>query len=548
MRQEDKTKIVNTLASLASAAPNGSDPFFRTLIQQANLTTEFRQAALSYLSNSPQGTASGLFNWAEALGINPADSNFKTLGSLLQPLLLRLGVEDCISISAIICCYRLYHSSHLLEELAGDRIQSLIQIQTTQLNESRLNEFIYILGSINNFSCISEILRMPQFGDLASSRRETYIAVIEDDGIARSIRIFLLLCLVLLDYPNSARCPSILELAIQLQVKVSDDISPRLRTWISETKRTLNLSFPSQRDTEILNACLMIVASSQSAGKYLLNAHLVFGDGEIEEDIIESIQKQTPSKNQAEREKGIECKGIKEIESKVLESIQRSERILQHERRSGHYRQCKLTVELFLLYQHICEKVDLWEIPEDDEPIGITYHVAVRSYDRISNPRYENRLADTWAKIQEESSNLPSGFECLGSMEVNWKKWSARLRRDRKFGLMITCSLPEGDVGKESLFQAILKGGLPVAIWSRSIELPNIALEDEMKALLPNSFPGDFSELLENVKQQRADAFADDNSEQCLGHHLAILCEHPTRLPPLEDAEPFSSDSIVVST
>jgi len=55
--------------------------------------------------------------WALDQGVNPDDTRFTTLGSILKPLFQEVGLKDASSLAAMIAVYHLYRDRSLLEDL-----------------------------------------------------------------------------------------------------------------------------------------------------------------------------------------------------------------------------------------------------------------------------------------------------------------------------------------------------------------------------------------------------------------------------------------------
>ena len=104
------------------------------------------------------------------------------------------------------------------------------------------------------------------------------------------------------------------------------------------------------------------------------------------------------------------------------------------------------------------------------------------------------------------------------------------LRLNKRLGLTITCGFPESNEEKKELFIAIIRGGVPIALWTRCNNFPDIE-EGFDKLLTVNSLP-DLSDLYESVWDLRKTAHAQlDKSQNYLGYHLGILCDNPNRVP-----------------
>ena len=120
MKKEDQDRIKEVLVKQAVEAPAALGPagYFRDLVKQSNLPPPWIASRLTW-SGVPRTDARDLINWALAQGTNPADPKFHTLGSLLQPTLENLGLEDQRTVAATIVAHGLYTDKKLIEDLAS---------------------------------------------------------------------------------------------------------------------------------------------------------------------------------------------------------------------------------------------------------------------------------------------------------------------------------------------------------------------------------------------------------------------------------------------
>jgi hypothetical protein len=120
VKQQDKDRLKQVLIKQAVGAPPALGPagYFRNLVTQSNLPPPWIAARLTW-SGVPSADAVDLINWALGQGTNPEDPRYQTLGTLLQPTLENLGLEDQRTVAAIIVGHGLYKDKKLTEELAS---------------------------------------------------------------------------------------------------------------------------------------------------------------------------------------------------------------------------------------------------------------------------------------------------------------------------------------------------------------------------------------------------------------------------------------------
>jgi Trypsin-like peptidase domain/Effector-associated domain 8 len=120
MKKEDKDRIKEVLVKQAAEAPAALGPagYFRDLVKQSNLPPKWIASRLTW-TGVPSTDAVDLINWADNQGTNPEDPRYKALGSLLQPTLENLGLEEQRTIAATIVAHGLYTDPKLLQDLAA---------------------------------------------------------------------------------------------------------------------------------------------------------------------------------------------------------------------------------------------------------------------------------------------------------------------------------------------------------------------------------------------------------------------------------------------
>lgn len=197
----------------------------------------------------------------------------------------------------------------------------------------------------------------------------------------------------------------------------------------------------------------------------------------------------------------------------------------------------KLIIEFFLPYEYLAEAVDLWQVSRpvlrrrEMVAVGRKHRVVVRSSDRLQDSELLNRLNHTWKWIEIFLQNSPTQelLEAkLGNLDnLNSCEIDALIQRFKQcLGLKLLCPLcvPEAKLQRETVFLAVLEAGLPIVLWSRRHDLPNLSEELESLLVLESLF--NLERLVEQVYEKRGSACTDTD----LGQHLAILCDEPKRI------------------
>jgi vWA-MoxR associated protein C-terminal domain len=251
--------------------------------------------------------------------------------------------------------------------------------------------------------------------------------------------------------------------------------------------------------------------------KFLLNAWL------ISDDLVQDLSKFQSLLDHNEQQRGKLCK-LTQIPTELNKFLKKALRYLRGKRYD-------LTIEIFLPSDLMCMEIDRWKITDpiaDDITLGIKYPIRLRSLERLSLDYLDSYLSQWykyWDKVRDILQNEPIQelFEHLQEMEsFNWKLLRSNL--NGKIGLKVTCT--HSKAIRKDLFRAILIATTPIAIWTRTdiANLDQVTGIDKILTFKP------LCHLCESVRLTREQA--DAQTEEHLGHHLALLWENPYRLTP----------------
>ncbi len=189
-----------------------------------------------------------------------------------------------------------------------------------------------------------------------------------------------------------------------------------------------------------------------------------------------------------------------------------------------------LTIEIFLplaVLNHpvdCCRCEDKLDLGLNNTLIGQDYRVVVRSSERLTD--YYKRLRKDWWepkwKILQQFTQPSACSAFILGDEENVNDLIYELRLQTNIGLKIV-KAPK-NIGKGSIFAAILKTGIPVALWLKK-NTENLDCQSEIEQILS----GRIHDLPETIRRKREDA---QDSDTHIGHHLSLLWEDPYRLPP----------------
>lgn len=215
-----------------------------------------------------------------------------------------------------------------------------------------------------------------------------------------------------------------------------------------------------------------------------------------------------------------------------------------------HYKDYRLSVELFLPLDYMGAEVDRWPRAPRQEPLGQGYGVIVRFCDRISDDERLNELFLVWDALQELLQSPNGDIDLHGQFEspshwgeyANWRNLEAKLKQ--KIGIKLCCGLPESSPDQKGLFEAILYGDVPIAVWTRSTDLVEPDPESgepravEISRALDTFLtverfrqPVTLSEELKRVRQDALSEGGEGIKGRCLGDHISFLLDNPDRLP-----------------
>jgi hypothetical protein len=260
-----------------------------------------------------------------------------------------------------------------------------------------------------------------------------------------------------------------------------------------------------------------LVPGDSDDEKFLLNAWLIIDDS------VQDLSKFQSLLDHNEQQRGKLCK-LTQIPTELNKFLKKALRYLRGKRYD-------LTIEIFLPSDLMCMEIDRWKITDpiaDEITLGIKYPIRLRSLERLNLDYLDSYLSqwyEYWDKVRDILHNEPIQelFEHLQEMEnFNWKLLSSKLKE--RIGLKVTCT--HSKFIRKDLFKAILRATTPIAIWTRTdiANLDQVTAIDKILTFKP------LCHLGESVRLTREQA--DAQTEEHLGHHLALLWENPYRLTP----------------
>ncbi|MBR8839319.1 MAG: hypothetical protein DSM106950_36290 [Stigonema ocellatum SAG 48.90 = DSM 106950] len=172
-------------------------------------------------------------------------------------------------------------------------------------------------------------------------------------------------------------------------------------------------------------------------------------------------------------------------------------------------------IMFFLPFKLLNEPIDSWKI--EKIPLGIQYHVVIRSCGRLKGYLFRNIWIQKWQALQHRMDSLDEKNLIFG--DGDWKSLLNKLDQPKVVGVKLL-KPPSKDI-----INVLEKTATPVAIWFRK-SLKEINLQEQFETLVK----GGMGALPKIIKEKRSEAFSIDK-EQHIGHHISLLWEDPYLLP-----------------
>lgn len=191
-----------------------------------------------------------------------------------------------------------------------------------------------------------------------------------------------------------------------------------------------------------------------------------------------------------------------------------------------------LIIEFFLPYALLSHDVDQLFVRFDEEmriKLGCRYRVVVRSLERACDPRSQGYWHSRWQRFQQQcnGAGMDKAVYVCESRPYRWMPFYTELTEASP---PITCLgltfVPVDASQGTSLLRAIIKAGIPVALWPRSLD------STLHKTIISLVSPANIATLPAVLRAHRKQA---DLEENHVGNHLTLLWDDPERLFPEDD-------------
>ena len=383
------------------------------------------------------------------------------------------------------------------------------------------------------------------------------------ENLTLAVRLYGFFKLALTKFSQFEGKPTLLQFAYELCDQLADDSLFRapLESWIQRAETEVAPAPTALRRSRLttrqgnLEASLMITVRLYSKQKpnqplqYQVDACLYFDQisGRPSPHILDRPPLSLPLPDTQEK-LGVVCTW-KQIPERVEQFLGVATSLLAHQlKRELGYGAFKLTIELFLPVEQMGVAVDQWPKKPRNTPVGQEYGVLVRFCDRLTDDERWNEIYLAWEKLQA-LLQTPQGVVALSqhieappdlNQYASWRHLEAKLKQ--KLGLKLCCGLPASEADKKGLFEAMLYGDIPIAVWTRSADIVDAEVTPAQAVELPQALsdflaveycqnPTILAEKLKAVRQQTWLDKSDERYGRCLGNHIAFLLDNPDRSP-----------------
>ena len=282
-------------------------------------------------------------------------------------------------------------------------------------------------------------------------------------------------------------------------------------------------TYQKKKSSNISQYYLLVVANPKGKNEFYLTAELMLDNKIIPIDELKYEQRK------------IDCK-LSEISGKIYDFL----KVFRKKYLKPIDNDYTLIIELFMPLEYLDTNVDIQEIKGglgDEITIGEQYQFIIRCSERImaEDGEFLIPLRNKWKKYSNDFDYIPpkTTYEEWDWINCNFKGLANNWQNDDKniSGVNIICGLPENYKLKRQLFTSIIRAGIPICLWTRDNNLPNI--ENQFNEIFTCKLESldNLDTLLKSVLRIRKKAHAQTNKEKYLGYHLGFLCDNPDRIP-----------------
>lgn len=414
-----------------------------------------------------------------------------------------------------------------LQNFINQFIESLFSDDFYSVSSQLGQRLIQLLQQVSDFNAVVHALRSTLPIGFEDHCR-FWVDELQNFSTRRALQIFALLKLLLRDYPQIGILPFVNQLVSGRKLEPS--LQQEFQRWLIEAQTQTGQILPQVQqdpsDLEEKHPCLFVEVKESLSKRLSFYLKASFSVSGSKVDLEPFGETQIAEKQSADGQ----CE-FTHTRTWINQLLDRAEERLSAEPLEVEVRE--LTLEVFLPCEHLLEAIDQWQIEsEPGTKMGRRYQVVMRAHDRLIQPRWSRLLKQSWQRMQKElrpesqPQTREKRFEHLACLEeCRWEKLELTLAKS--FGLKLTCVPSRKDCTQ--VFATLFKSGAPIAFWTRCNQIENLDLSTEMDRFLSIHLLKNRAELLEQIRQERENAYAADVDH--LGNHLAILWDDPSRVP-----------------
>lgn len=204
--------------------------------------------------------------------------------------------------------------------------------------------------------------------------------------------------------------------------------------------------------------------------------------------------------------------------------------LLKEMARDPRFRVDTLGLEFFVERDLLSHRVDEWLVAPTGRtriPTGTRYNCVLRSLERAELPEYLHNWSAKWVELLKLLDRVAGETLTLLGAQQSGDPGAVYLQliRDGVVGVCLTFAPPDPAHADETVLDAVIDTGLPIAIWLKEPAGDEGALEAELRVFLASHLVAD----LRGAVQEHRSVARQDAAAGTLGSRLVLLWDDPTR-------------------
>jgi len=431
-------------------------------------------------------------------------------------------------------------------------ISILIEYDIESLCDLQLVKLIALLDSIQIFDKILEIGKsiLPNKIHINNLRETKYL---ESAELSNWFKYFILLKLLLSDYPGSTEQPTILTFVRDLLQKLvlSEETKQELSNWLQKVDPNFTnqgsepstLKESKQQSSDVLQAHLMITVNAEKSKFRVVASLLCIAPNGDNKRIPLNL-------NPESHERGKLCTK-RQLKKELKALIDRSNLDLTNLANSLGCYHFNLIIELFLPIQLLYEPIDRWDVFGNNSHLAAEFPLVIRSFERalkgtsMQGKNLHNELCRSSAQAKQLLSQNPEpDLQDLIQPLTDLTNLNNEIlipfmaSLEERIGVKSNCPPPDCPKQKYRLLLEILKSGVPFIFWSRCTELSQPDATTEMEEFLKIELLRDRYGFIGKLKRDRKSALGNlGKPKRRWLRHLTLIWDDPDLMPPMDSLQ-----------